>query len=317
LALVASWLLCLVGCSDPDSPRDHAADREAVAPDAASSDSADEEDDGPCAGRSGKLRGHTMQTVQVGDVARSFVLYAPENLDAHQPAPLVIAAHGFAMTGDTMYKVTGFAELAEQEGFVAVFPEGASFGKPWNVGTGTSGSVAGLNSPTDDQAFIDAIMDFVDDDQCLDRSHVFVTGFSMGGYFANETGCLRTDLAGIAPHSGGSHDLSACPGAQRPVILFHGMVDGVVQYEANALVTRDRWLARNGCSAEFEAESVEGGSCEYYKGCAEHAQVALCHFDEMEHKWAGGNDPTYWYGDPDRASAAQLAWKFWRTYAWD
>jgi poly(3-hydroxybutyrate) depolymerase len=138
----------------------------------------------------------------------------------------------------------------------------------------------------------------------------------MGGYFANESGCLRRDLAGIAPHSGGTHDLSACPGTIKPVILFHGEVDGVVSY-ASGLQARDRWLQRNGCSAEFDLELVAGeGSCEYYRDCPEQAQVALCHFGGMEHKWAGGNDPSYWYGDPDRANAAELAWKFWQKYAW-
>lgn len=313
LASAATCLFCLTACSDGHK----VGDDEARAHDDAGASGSGSGSDGPCADRAGKLRGKSTQMLSVGDVTRSFVYYAPESLKADQPAPLVIAVHGFAMSGETMYTVTGFKELADKEGFVAVFPDGASFASPWNVGTGIMGVSATLSGKADDQAFLDAILEFTDDDQCLDREHVFVTGFSMGGYFSNESGCLRDDLAGIAPHSGGSHDLSACPGSIKPVILFHGEVDGVVSYPNAGLVTRDRWRTRNGCGSEFDLEMVESGAlCEYYKDCPERAQVALCHFPELEHKWAGGNDPSYWYGDPDRASAAQLAWDFWRKYAW-
>jgi polyhydroxybutyrate depolymerase len=299
--------LCGAGCSDGHAVAERAD---------AGGDSESDPSAGECAGRPGKLRGKSNQQLSVGPLTRSFVYYAPADLDPEQPAPLVIAVHGFAMSGETMFSVTGFKELADREGFVAVFPDGASFTAPWNVGTGVTGVGASLTSTVDDQAFLAALQEFADQDQCLDRAHVFVSGFSMGGYFANESGCLRDDLAAIAPHSGGTHDLSACPGAIRPVILFHGDADGVVSYAENGLVARDRWLARNGCDAEFDAEPVKGGSCEYYRGCPKHAQVALCRFEGMEHKWAGGNDPNRWYGDPDRQNAAELAWSFWQKYAW-
>jgi poly(3-hydroxybutyrate) depolymerase len=80
-----------------------------------------------------------------------------------------------------------------------------------------------------------------------------------------------------------------------------------------APTARDRWLERNGCDAAFDAEPVKGGSCEYYQHCPEHAQVVLCHFEEMGHSWAGGVDGLY--GNSGMASAAQLAGKFWQDYA--
>lgn len=310
LASMASWLLCLSACSSGHKVGE--ADRDV---DASSTENVPPAEG--CAAKPGKLRGKSTQMLSVGGVMRNFVYYTPESLDPKEPAPLVIAVHGFAMTGETMYTVTGFKELADREGFVVAFPDGASFASPWNVGAGITGVSTGLNGKADDQAFLDAIQNFVEADQCLDRDHVFVSGFSMGGYFSNESGCLRDDLAGIAPHSGGTHELDECPGTIKPVILFHGESDGVVNYVSNGVLARDRWIARNGCSSEFDAEMVTGGgSCEYYKSCPEHAQVALCHFVGLEHKWAGGNDPSYWYGDPDRASAAELAWAFWHKYAW-
>jgi hypothetical protein len=34
----------------------------------------------------------------------------------------------------------------------------------------------------------------------------------------------------------------------------------------------------------------------------------------MAHAWAGGLGKTN--SDPNRENAAELAWKFWKTYAW-
>lgn len=289
-------------------------DDEDAAQESAGEGSSDGEPSGDCTERPGTLRGKSRQRVDVGGAERTFVAYVPEDLDPSQPTPLVIAPHGFAMTGETMYEVTGFKELSDREQFAVVFPDGESFFAPWNVGEGISGGVSAVGASGDDQGFLDAIIDFVDRDLCLDRDHVFVSGFSMGGYFSNEVGCLRSDVASVGPHSGGSHDLAECEGSIKPVILFHGVLDAVVPYEENALLARDRWLERNGCDAAFDEKPVKGGSCEYYQSCPERAQVVLCHFEEMGHTWAGGVDGLY--GNSAMASAAELAWKFWQDYAW-
>lgn len=305
LALSATLVL---GCSsDSNTSRSEQPARGATNDDQDAKDSA-------CAGRPGRVQGKSNQMVDVAGTKRSFVYYVPSNLDPEQPAPLVIAAHGFAMTGAIMDTTSGFSELADREGFVVAYPEGANFLSPWNVGKNISGVGSTISGTADDQAFLDQIIAFVDEDRCLDRQHVFVSGFSMGGYFSSEVGCLRDDIAGIAPHSGGTHDLSDCPGSIKPVILFHGELDGVVVYAENAPLTRDRWLARNGCDSDFDAVTVKGGTCEYYKGCPEHAQVAFCHFPNIAHNWSGG--PPGLYGNPDGESASELAWKFWREYAW-
>jgi poly(3-hydroxybutyrate) depolymerase len=98
-------------------------------------------------------------------------------------------------------------------------------------------------------------------------------------------------------------------------MILHGDGDWLIYYQ-NALEMRDRWLERNGCSTQFDAEPVKGGSCEWYKGCPADGQVVLCHFDGLGHAWAGGNAGTSLFVDPDRESAARLAWEFWKGYAW-
>lgn len=270
----------------------------------------------PCTGKPGAVRGKSDQMLTAAGLSRTFVHYAPANLDPNTPAPVVIVAHGWTMSGQQMYDITQYHQIADREGFVVMYPDGepASIG-PWNVGNGACPSAfAVLPVATgDDQAFIDAMLEFAEADQCLAREHVFVTGFSMGGYFANETGCLRPDIAGIGPHSGGSHDLSACPVQHKPAILFHGDLDAVIPITCGN-EARDRWVQQNGCGSEVETVEVKGGHCEYSKDCPADGQVALCLFDGMGHGWAGGQGGASAY--PDYEAASQLGWEFFKEYAW-
>lgn len=55
------------------------------------------------------------------------------------------------------------------------------------------------NATGDDFALIDAITADLANDQCLDRAHVFVTGFSMGGYFADHAAVRATDAKELFP----------------------------------------------------------------------------------------------------------------------
>lgn len=268
-----------------------------------------------CTAKPGALRGKSNQTVTAGGLTRTFVHYAPASLKPNEPAPVVIVPHGWLQSGQAMYDLTQYQKVADREGFVLMFPDGepAAIG-PWNIGEGACPSTL-LVLPTatgDDQAFLDAMLAFAEADQCIDHRHLFVTGFSMGGYFTNETGCLRSDIAAIAPHSGGSHDLSACPVARKPVILFHGAKDGLIP-SACGVEARDRWAQHNGCQSSVEKVDVVGGHCEYSAGCPKDGQVALCLFDGMDHGWAGGQGS---YGFPEYESASELGWAFFKKYAW-
>lgn len=288
---------------------------------------------GVCTNKPGSLRGKSAQMLMAARLARSFIYYAPVTLDANTPAPLVIVPHGYTMNAEQMFDVTGYAAIADREGFVVIFPNGQTGGildGPWNVGAPDCSSSLGLLPVArgDDQKFLDALVSFVDADQCLDTQHVYVTGFSMGGYFANETGCLRPEVRAIAPHSGGSHDLSACASQHKPVLLMHFQEDGLIPYSCGTQA-RDRWVQRNGCSTEApEILAVEGGSCEYYKGCPADGQVAMCSFTLPTggmpnerypgHGWAGGSKLGMGvsFAIPETASASELSWAFFKTHAW-
>jgi poly(3-hydroxybutyrate) depolymerase len=283
-----------------------------------------------CSGKRSARVGKTTQTLRAAGVQRRFLYYVPANLDPAKPAPLLFMVHGFGETPDQAYDSSQFAKIADREGFIAIFPEGepGSFG-PWNVGQGVCGVGALVNAAGNDQAFVDAMIQFANQDSCIDNDHVFMAGFSMGGYFSNETGCLNPKIRAIAPHSGGTHELSRCTTGHKPVMVLHFETDMLIEY-ACATKARDEWLRHNGCQpgGAPEVVPVKGGSCDAYKGCPSDGQVTLCHFREPPgyvhteivpgHGWSGGSTQGLGFlvSIAPTESASELIWAFFKKSAW-
>jgi polyhydroxybutyrate depolymerase len=266
---------------------------------------------GFCSGKLGSP-GETDRTIEVEGQSRRFIVHIPDDLDPSVPAPIVFVHHGFTMGGNVMIGLTGFAEVADREGFIAVFPYGEGT-NPWNVGEDICGAGTVVNDrTTDDIAFVEAMIDDVNEDHCVDRDEVFLSGFSMGGYFANHVACEAGDmLRGAAAHSGGTYP-GDCSGAPVPMMIIHGDADWLIAPRCGS-EARDYWVERNGCSNDVDRVEVKGGYCEYSLGCDAGGDVVFCMFDGMLHGWAGA--PTFgpggfYSGGESYESATELIWGF-------
>lgn len=308
----------------------------------------------PCLGKPGSLRGTSDQTLMAAGSERTFIYHAPADLDANTPVPLLIVPHGSTMSGKQMAEITRYADVADREKFVVIFPDGDpnwenapvnadlpipfEFDRlaPWNVGEGICSPGDLVAGVLDDQAYVDEIIAFVDADQCIDHNHIFMAGFSMGAFFSHENACLRSDIRAVASHSGGTHDLSACQQEPKPVLIMHFQGDSMIPYDCG-LEARDRWVEHNGCSSTAsDVRDVLGGKCEYYDNCPANGQVAMCSFtgldgkipenllDSIEaelpagHAWSGGSID----GENPLAAisvtenATELSWAFFKEFAW-
>lgn len=284
-----------------------------------------------CRGKPGELRGKSSHEIQAGGLARSFMYYAPPHLDANEAAPVVIVVHGYGMNAEQMFEITQYSAIADREEFVVLFPNGQERMAPWNVGDPDCITPRGPLplAGGDDDSFLDEMLAFAERDQCLDREHVYLTGFSMGGYFTNHAGCTRTDLRAIAPNASGTHALDGCATTRLPVLVLHFEDDILVPF-ACGTQTRDRWLAHNGCDvSDPQVRDVAGGQCAYYRGCPEDGQVAMCSFKtpsgerterDLGHAWSGGSKEGAAdggvYAVPETGSATELSWEFFERYAW-
>lgn len=297
--------------------------------DAASGPDAPPVDAGPCGMRSG-MRGLTMRSLHVAGLDRTYLVYLPVDLDPTRPLPLVFVHHGYTMSGQNMYDMTGYPALADSEHIALAFPDGQagpnSLGAPWNVGSDVCPSTAGPPpvATGDDFAFLDAMQADIAQDQCIDTAHIYVTGFSMGGYFSHHAGCMKPGIRAVAPHSGGTHALDQCVNQHMPIIIFHGLSDPLIPDgcddpsgtpPSGVTPSATAWAMKNGCAPTAHAVQVEGGTCQIYDGCPADGQVELCTFTGMGHCWAGGSQAPYGCS-PGYASATQLEWDFFKQYAW-
>ena len=85
-----------------------------------------------------------------------------------------------------------------------------------------------------DVAFIEALIDRLGDELCLDLARVYATGHSNGAIGASVLGCVLADrLAAIAPVAALTDFGDACQEARAvPVLGIHGGADPYVLLEA-------------------------------------------------------------------------------------
>ncbi len=204
----------------------------------------------------------TFQTHELRNAigSRAYKLYVPARVQA-QPA-LVVMLHGCTQSADDFAAGTRMNRLAEEHGFLVVYPEQAAHAnvsKCWNW-FNAKDQVRDTGEP----ALIAGIVAEVAARHGADPRRVFVAGLSAGAAMAVVLGQAYPELfAGVGAHSGlpyaSAHDIPSAMAAMKggrgragaglprsgavssravqhavPTIVFHGDRDHTVQHE-NAL----------------------------------------------------------------------------------
>lgn len=112
----ALFTLALVACSSPPGLAGIDAPPPAI-------DATDAAPDAPTCGLRGGIRGKTSRTIMADGLTRTYQLYLPAS-DPRTPIPLVFVHHGYTMSGQQMFDITGYKQLANDEKIAVVFPDG-------------------------------------------------------------------------------------------------------------------------------------------------------------------------------------------------
>ena len=130
--------------------------------------------------------------LEQGGRTRTWIAYVPAKLQAH-PA-LVIALHGSMGSAEQVRHVYGydFDLLAEEHGFIAVYPQG--YEGDWND-CNVKGPFAAKSENVDDVGFLHALVDRLVNDHDADRGRVYVTGVSNGGAMTIRLALQTPDFA--------------------------------------------------------------------------------------------------------------------------
>jgi hypothetical protein len=79
-------------------------------------------------GRSGALEVRADPTVSAGATRRSYRVHVPAGYRPDRPTPAILLLHGNGGSAADLDNVSGLSELADREGFLAVYPQGLSVG---------------------------------------------------------------------------------------------------------------------------------------------------------------------------------------------
>lgn len=166
--------------------------------------------------------------------SREYILHLPENHDQLADLPLVIALHGGGGTAKGMIRLTRgrFNELADQHGFLVVYPQG--LGKSWHDDRDDPISFAHENN-IDDAGFLSALIKRMVQRYKADPRKIFVTGISNGGFMSFRVSReLAAEVKAVAPvcasipHAKQNEYLAA--GASN-ILLLNGTADPLVPYK--------------------------------------------------------------------------------------
>ena len=96
------------------------------------------------------------QTVSNDGTTREYLIYIPTSYDGSERFPLMLNFHGYGMTAEDQLDIADMRSLADNEGFVLVYPQGNiidgdPYGYHWNAGLDTESN----KSSSDDLGFIE------------------------------------------------------------------------------------------------------------------------------------------------------------------
>ena len=228
-----------------------------------------------------------------GGLQRNYLVHAPAGLA--QPTGLVINLHGAGMTGGAQAAMTNYNAVADQHGFVVVYPDGIDFS--WADGRGAS---VPDRQGIDDVGFLVALADRLTQDFGIDPGRVFATGMSAGAFMANRLACSRADVfSAVAPIAGTLGSAFPCsPSQPVSVLSVHGTADNVVPFSGGPMVGRggasdilaapamaQTWRESNGCPAPVEDSPAPSVHRFTSAGCADGTEVSFVQIDGGGHTW--------------------------------
>lgn len=232
---------------------------------------------------------------------RTYYIYTPKSYQADRPMPLVLVFHGDNGTGHSISDVTQFNNLAEQKGFIAVYPDGIN--KRWTLRGNPLGKV-------NDVAFTDALITHIKQIRNIDDRKVYASGFSRGAILTQALACQLPDKIAAFASVAGSLPARLKPNCQPKnsisMLMINGTNDTAVNYEGDEQTARgalisipdavSHWRSQDKCSSSPQIKQIPGPNqndryyvkTTHYANCRGGSEVLLTDIIQGGHSWPGG-----------------------------
>ena len=257
---------------------------------------------------------------------RRYLLYVPDSYDPNTATPLVFNIHGYAQWPANQSNISNWNELADEEGFIVVYPMGTGLPFHWATSKGVEESPEAMK----EVLFISDLIDKLSAEYNIDPQHVFASGLSNGGGMSFMLSCTLADrIAAIGGVSGAYlYPWEGCnPVRPVPMIAFHGIVDEIVPYYGGPSKMFDvpfpnipEWMAeyarKNGCTSESQLTAQGQVTGLHYSDCSENADVVFYSIADGGHSWPGGDPlPKSIVGKTSQdIDATRTMWQFFQEH---
>jgi len=272
--------------------------------------------------------------IDVNGVKRSYILHLPSGYKKGSSLPLVIAFHGGGGNAQNMVRMSGFSEKADKENFVVAYPNGSGrMGNALLTFNAVGCCAYAMRNNVDDAAFISKLIDSLVAEYGVDKSRVYLTGFSNGAMISSYLAAKLSDkIAAAAPVSGSIFASSPKPNGKVAMLLIHGTADAAVPYDGGMSQRAQiepaqsepyksvkdgaaYWSKNSGCRSVPE-RSVKGNiTTEKYLGCAKDADVEVISITGGLHAWPGGKKGREAADEPSKdMNATDVIWDFFKAH---
>jgi len=209
---------------------------------------------------------------------REYFLHVPRFYNSSVAMPLVFDNHGYTSNAEAQNRYTGYRSLADQRTFAVVHPEGVQ--NSWNAGQ-CCGYAQTQN--IDDVLFFRMMVDEIASLITIDRTRVFTTGMSNGGFISHRLGMEASDVFNaIGPVAATAPYFMDEPERAVGVYHIHGTDDYLVPYDGNLYFrsvdeSMEYWRDNNGCGPQKEVTDVPefGTTCETFVNCPDR-HLTIC-----------------------------------------
>ena len=267
------------------------------------------------------LSNRTNATLLSSGEKRRYLLYVPDSYDPALPTPLVISMHGFAEWPDHLRQTTRWNDLADEQGFIVVYPSGTRFPLRWR----THASSGGQDDLQVDVTFIADLIDELSATYNIDPQRIYANGLSNGGGLSFTLSCKLSDRIAVFGSVAGAYLLpwEECnPSRLVPAIIFHGTADTIVPFDGGIsgpsempLPDIPQWVAalaiRNGCDPSPLPQETNGEvTTTRFNNCQ--ADVNFYTISGGGHSWPGGEPiPEFIVGHTTQdIDATRVMWEF-------
>ena len=271
-------------------------------------------------------------SIQVDGKTRTYLLHVPAASDSSKPRPLVLALHGRLGTGAGQASLSHLDQVADAHGFLVAYPDGLD--RSWADGRG--GSPSDKNG-VDDVKFLSQLIDQLATQYNVDRSRVYATGMSNGGFMSARLACDLSDkiaAVAIVAASLPTNVAAACqPAKPVSVMILQGTNDPLVPFNGGALgrngdrghvlsheLSVRRWVALDHCATtphtQHNPDTAGDGTSidvEVFSDCAGGNEVRGYTVRKGGHAWPGGTQylPELIIGKTTRnMDASEVLWDF-------